>query len=83
MKNLKIRVYKHGDIAPETTVTIPGSVLHIASRLIPKRAKDALMNENIDIDELVKLAEEPDVQGTLVEVDEHSKNERVVIALEA
>lgn len=82
MKNLKVRVYKQGNTAPETTVTIPGSVLSLASKLIPKRAKEALLQEGIDVSELAQLAEQPDVQGTLVEVEEHAKNERVVIALE-
>lgn len=82
MKNLKVRVYKGGDNQPETTVTIPGGVLRLASKLIPKRAKEALLDEGIDINELVQLAEQPDVQGTIVEVEEHGKNERVVVALE-
>ena len=82
MKNLRIRVYKHGGDQPDTTVTIPGSVLRLASRLIPKRAQEAMLGEGIDIGELVQLAEQPDVQGTLIEIEEHAKNERIVIALE-
>lgn len=81
MKSLKIRVYKQ-DGEPETTVTIPGGVLRLASRLIPKRAQEAMLGEGIDINELVHLAEQPEVQGTLVEIEEHAKNERIVIALE-
>ena len=81
MKNLKIRVFKHGN-EPETTVTIPGAVLRLASRLIPRRAQEAMRSEGIDLAELVQLAEQPDVQGTLVEIEEHSKNECMVIALE-
>ncbi|HEU4741905.1 MAG TPA: hypothetical protein VFS50_09965 [Meiothermus sp.] len=45
MKSLKIHVYKHGSSNPETTVTIPGSVLRLASRLIPRRAQEALLGE--------------------------------------
>jgi hypothetical protein len=82
MKNLKVRVYKHGDDNPETTVTIPGSVLRLASKLIPKRAQEAMLGEGIDINELVQVAEQPEVQGTVLEVEEHAKNERIVIALE-
>ena len=44
MPDLKIRVFKEGQSSPETTVTIPGGVLNIASRLIPKRATDALQD---------------------------------------
>jgi len=82
MKNLKIHIYKHGGGNPETTVTIPGSVLRLASRLIPRRAQEAMLGEGIDINELVQLAKQPEVQGTLIEVEEHAKNERIVIALE-
>ena len=82
MTDLKIRVFKGDDPEPDTTVTIPGDVLKIASRLIPKQAMDALQEKGIDLDEIIKLSENPEARGTLVEVEEHKKNERVVIALE-
>lgn len=82
MADLKIRVYKSGESEPETTVTVPGGVLRIASRLIPKRAAEALEDEGIDLDEIARLSEDPEAHGTLVEVDHHKKNERIVIALE-
>ena len=82
MADLKIRVFKDGDSAPETTVTIPGGVLKIASKLIPKQAAVALQEKGIDLEEIIKLSENPDAHGTLVEIEEHKKNERIVIALE-
>jgi hypothetical protein len=82
MADLKIRVFKEGDSAPDTTVTIPGGLLKIASKLIPKQARGALQEKGIDLDEIIKLSENPDARGTLVEVEEHKKNERIVIALE-
>ena len=82
MADLKIRVFKGGKREPATTVTIPGGVLKIASKLIPKRAVDALQEKNIDLEEIIKLAENPEARGTLVEVEEHKKDERIVIALE-
>jgi len=82
MANLKIRVFKGVDEDPATTVTIPGGVLKIASNLIPKRAAAALKDEGIDLEEIVRLSENPDAHGTLVEVEDHKKNERVVISLE-
>jgi hypothetical protein len=36
----------------------------------------------IDLEELVRLSQNPEVRGTLVEVEDHQKNEKVVIALE-
>jgi hypothetical protein len=80
--DLKIRVFKGDDPEPDTTVTIPGGVLKIASRLIPKQAMEALQDKGIDLDEIIRLSENPEARGTLVEVEEHKKNERVVIALE-
>lgn len=82
MTNLKIRVFKGGEVEPETTVTIPGDVLKVASKLVPKRAAAALQNKGIDLDEIIKLSTNPEIQGTLIEVEEHKENEKVVISLE-
>ena len=82
MADLKIRVFKGDKAVPETTVTIPGGVLNVASKLIPKQAVASLQDKGIDLDELIKLSTNPEVQGTLVEIEEHEKNERVVISLE-
>ena len=82
MADLKIRVFKGSDTTPETTVTVPGSVLKIASKLVPRRAREALQERGIDLEEIIRLSENPEARGTLVEVEEHKKNERIVIALE-
>jgi len=82
MADLKIRVFKRGNANPDTTVTIPGNVLRIASNLIPKQAAAALEEKGIDIQEIARLSENPDAQGTILEVEEHEKNERVLISLE-
>jgi aspartokinase len=82
MVDLKIRILKGNESIPQKTVTVPGSVLKIASKLIPKQAMDALQEEGIDLNEIIKLSENPDARGTLVEIEDHKKNMRVVIALE-
>ena len=82
MADIKIRAFKGDETQPETTVTIPGSVLRVASKLIPKQAAAALQDKGIDLDELIELSRNPEVRGTLVEVGEHKKNERIVISLE-
>jgi hypothetical protein len=82
MADLKIRVFKDGETTPKTTVTIPGSVLKVASRLIPKQTAAALREKGIDLDEIIRLSANPDAHGTLLEVENHKENERVVIALE-
>ena len=82
MANLKILVFKRGETNPETTITIPGNILKIASKLIPHRLSEILQDKGIDIGEIIRLSENRDAKGTLVEIEEHKKNEKVVIALE-
>lgn len=82
MADLKIRVTKGMEERPTTTVTIPGGILRIASHLVPHKAQDALREEGIDLDELVRLSENPDAKGELVQIEDHEKNQRVVISLE-
>ena len=82
MADVKIRIYKGGEVEPETTITIPGGILKLASRLLPKKAAAALQERGIDVKEIIELSQQPGVQGTLVEVEEHKKNERVVVAVE-
>jgi hypothetical protein len=82
MSDLKVRVFRDGEDDPSTTVTIPGGVLRIAFNLVPRKAAEALKQEGIDLDEIVKLSENPDARGKLVEVEDHRKNERVVVSLE-
>ena len=82
MADLKIRVFKGDERDLATTVTIPGGVLKIASNFIPHKAVAALKEEGIDLEEIIKLSENPEAHGNLVEVEDHRKNERVVISLE-
>jgi hypothetical protein len=80
--DLKIRVFKGNRADPTTTVSIPGKILKIASGFVPHRAVAALKEQGIDLDELVRLSENPVATGNLVEIDNHEKNERIAISLE-
>jgi hypothetical protein len=82
MANLKIRIFKRGEMEPDTTITIPGNILKIASKLIPHRLAEILKDKGIDIQEIIRLSDNPEAQGTLIEIEEHKKNEKVIIALE-
>ena len=82
MADLKIKIFKSGATDPETTVTIPSGVLKMASKFIPKQAAAALQRRGINLDELVQLSQRPDTQGTLIEVEEPKKGERIVITIE-
>jgi hypothetical protein len=82
MASLKIRIFKDGRSEPKKTVTIPIAVLKFASKLMPRHAAAALEEKGIDLGELVRLSENDEVRGTVVEIEEHEKNEKVIIALE-
>ncbi len=82
MAALKIRVFKDGKSEPTTTVSVPVGVLKIASKLIPKQATAALNETGMDLKEIIEASQNPDAHGTLVEIEAHEKNERIVIALE-
>lgn len=82
MAKLKINVFNRGESEPKTTVTIPTSVLSIASKLMPKQAIVALQGQGIELSELIQLAKNPGTRGVLVEVEDHQKDKKVVISLE-
>jgi hypothetical protein len=82
MADLKIRVFKIGEAQPETTVTIPGGIIKIAANLIPKQATEALREKGVDLDEVIRLSTTPGFSGTLVEVEDHKKKQRVVISVD-
>ncbi len=82
MPALIIREYKGGNTNPDTTVKIPGAVLKIASKLIPKKALEALQDQGIDLDEIVRLSKNPEVRGTIAEIEDHKENKRIEIAIE-
>ena len=82
MADLKIRVLKGPDQQPKTTVTIPGGIPKIASNLLPNKAAEALREEGIDLDELVRLAQNPEAKGNLVEIEDHEKNQKIIVSLE-
>ena len=82
MADVKIRVFREDSGEPTTTVTIPGSVLDVAARLMPRRAADALRQEGIDLEELIELSKKPGLHGTLVQVDDHEKGERILVSIE-
>jgi hypothetical protein len=82
MADLKIRIYKHGKTQPDTTITIPGRVLKIANQLIPKQAVALLQERGIDLGELIKLSNNREINGTIVEIEDHKKNDKIVISLE-
>ena len=82
MANLKIQIFKNGATEPETTITIPLDVLRKASKLMPMHVMSSLEEKGIDINHLLHATKKEKMQGTLVEIEEHKKNEKVVISVE-
>ena len=82
MTKLCIKKFEKDNEKPLTTVSIPLAVLKIVKSLIPKKAKEELQKEGIDIQEIIKLSDSPDFTGTVLEVDNHEKNEKIIISLE-
>jgi len=82
MKSIKIREFKIDSDQPETTVTIPLSIFKIVAKIMPRKALDALQQNDIDVEEIQKLAENPEVQGTILEVEEHTKGSKTIISIE-
>ena len=79
MENLKINLYETGKAKPESIITIPLTVLHIAQPLIPKRVKESLEREGVDIGSLSELASKKGPKGTLIEIE--SVKEKLVISI--
>ena len=82
MTKLCIKKFEQESKKPLTTVSIPLAVIKMVKSLIPKKAKEELQKEGIDIKEIIKLSEPPHFTGTVLEVDNHQKNEKIIISLE-
>jgi hypothetical protein len=82
MRSIKIREFKIGSDTPEKTVTIPLTIFKIVAKIMPKKALDALQQNDIDIEEIQKAADNPDIQGIILEVEEHTKGVRTIISIE-
>lgn len=78
MKNLKIEIFDND--VKDTTITIPLAVIKVASRLIPKKYLSSLEKSSVNIDELIAAASHPDIDGTLVEVEDHGDSQRIIIS---
>jgi len=82
MASLKIRTYKGGNTAPDTTVSIPLKIVRLASKLVPAKTSAALLEKGIDVKLIAELVRNEDVRGTLVEIEEHKKDEKIIISVE-
>jgi hypothetical protein len=77
---LRIEVFEGG--APSATITIPSWLVTGATKLLPKVAGKQL-REHIDIEQVVQMVNDPQARGTILEVEDHKDNERIVISIVA
>jgi len=82
MRSLKVRTFKEGGTTPDTTITVPLAILRVASKLLPERATAALQEKGIEVEMIVELARNKEVRGTLAEIEDHKKNEKIIISIE-
>jgi hypothetical protein len=82
MIKLKIRIYENNETEPKTTISIPLGMLRFASRFVPAKLKESLSKKGIDVEMIADLAKSEEIRGTLVEIEEHKKNEKTVISIE-
>ena len=66
----------------EETITIPLSVLKIASEFVPSAIRAELESDGIAIDEIVRLAGEEELRGPIARIDDGRTGERWIIAIE-
>ncbi|MCP4109006.1 MAG: hypothetical protein GY749_26325 [Desulfobacteraceae bacterium] len=79
-QTFKLHIYKSGKADPETKITIPLSVLHVAEKLLPRKVKESLSKEGIDINELSGLFGKQGPKGKLIEIE--NPDEKLVILVE-
>jgi hypothetical protein len=77
-----IREYAIGRDAPTRTIRIPTRVLTLAARFVPRKAREELEQHGIEVDAILQAAREIQSPTVLVEIEEHDKGRRIVVALE-
>jgi len=82
VKDLIIRVYRVGHARPDATLRIPGGMLRLASKLLPRQAVAALAEHGIEVEKILELARDPEVEGTLLEIEDHNKGRKFEVALQ-
>ncbi len=82
MIKLKIRMYENNEPDPKTTISIPLGMLRFVSRFVPSNLKESLLKKGVDVELIADLAKSEEIRGTLVEIEEHKKNEKTVISID-
>ena len=82
MKKLRIRTYSGNSESPDKTITVPMGMARIAAKLIPANISAKLAEKGVDIVALINAVKEEDVCGVLTEIDDHVKQEKIIVSIE-
>ena len=80
MRQLTIRAYKKGSVAPDSTIRIPLHVISMFARFVPSSVRTKLLARGVVLDELIGAATNQVAPGVLFEAEDD--DERVVITIE-
>ena len=78
MAKMRFDVHEHG--VPSASIAVPLWVLKGAARILPKIVGKKLM-EQIDVDQIIALAEDPQASGVILEIEDHKSSERITISV--
>ena len=79
---LYIRIYKENKPEPSQTIKIPLAFLGLAVKVAPQKVKSMLEDKGLDLKTLTDIVKSTKPQGVIAEVEDHEKNEKVIISVE-
>ena len=82
MKKLKIVIYRDGGAEPAKTYSVPVAVVKVAAKVIPKELLGPLGETGIDVGDILKAALQEGIEGTIAEVEDHTRNEKIIVSIE-
>lgn len=74
MAKIRIDVHEHG--APSASIAVPLWVLRVLPKIVGKKLLD-----QIDVDQIVALADDPQASGVILEIEDHKSGERITISV--
>jgi hypothetical protein len=80
VKQLRIRIYRPGETEPKTKISIALGLARLASKVLPRKIKQDLEKEGVDLNEVLSLIAKENVRGKLIDIEK--PDERIVISVE-
>lgn len=78
-----IRTFDNDADEAAQTISVPLSILSSAIKLVPAGLRARLLEEGVDVDEIVRLANEEDITGTIARIEDNRIGQTIVVAIEA